>query len=179
MSEPEAAPPAVETEAPAPPVGAISARGILLGSGPRFARDSFGPILAFYVLYRTVGLAAGIVAATVVALLSVRHEKKNERSGAMARFSLVFVILQAVIGLASGSARVYLAQPVLLNGAMGLLFLGSALVGRPLAGVFADEMYPPLKSLPHLWVQLTPLYDGNCTQSEGTSRQPTSTPFAR
>ena len=147
MSEPEAAP-AVEPEAPAPPdapdaaISAISARGILLGSGPRFARDSFGPILAFYVLYRTVGLAAGIVAATAVALLSVRHEKKNDRSGAMARFSLVFVILQAVIGLASGSARVYLAQPVLLNGAMGLLFLGSAFLGRPLAGVFADEMYP-------------------------------------
>ena len=137
--------PAVVPEVAEPEPVAISARGILLGSGPRFARDSFGPILAFYVLYRTVGLVVGIAAATLVALLAVRYERKRDRTGTMARFALGFVLLQAAIGLASGSAEVYLAQPVLLNGAFGLVFLVSALIGRPLAGVFAGEMhdFPP------------------------------------
>ena len=31
---------------------------ILLGSGPRFARDAFGPVLAFYVVYKISGLAS-------------------------------------------------------------------------------------------------------------------------
>ena len=140
MGELDAAP---EVEQPEPV--AITARGILLGSGPRFARDSFGPILAFYVGWRTVGLLVGIAAATAVSLLAVRYERKRERSGAMARFALGFVLLQAVVGLLSGSAEIYLAQPVLLNGAMGLVFLASAFIGRPLAGVFASEMhdFPP------------------------------------
>ena len=30
----------------------ITAKGILLGNGPRFARDAFGPVLAFYVLWK-------------------------------------------------------------------------------------------------------------------------------
>jgi intracellular septation protein A len=126
-------------------VAAASPKAILLGSGPRFARDAFLPILAFYVLWRVAGLAAGIAGATVVSLLAWRAERRAERSGVMARVSLGFVLIQAVIGLLSRSATVYLAQPVLLNAAFGLVFLGSALAGRPLAGVFADEMYdfPP------------------------------------
>ena len=142
MGDPVAAP---EAQAPQPEPVTVSARGILLGSGPRFARDSFGPILVFYVLYKTVGLVPGIVAATAAALLAVRYERRQERQGTMAKVSLGFVLVQAAIGLASGSAEVYLAQPVLLNGAMGLAFLGSALLGRPLAGVFAREMtdFPP------------------------------------
>ena len=70
----------------------VSTRTILLGAGPRFARDAFGPMLVFY-----------------------------------AGFKL---------------AVVYLAQPVLINGAYGLAFLGSIVIGRPLAGLFATETYP-------------------------------------
>jgi len=50
--------------------------------------------------------------------------------------------VQALIGLAAGSERVYLAQPVLVNAAFGLAFLGSVFIGRPLAGAFAGDLYP-------------------------------------
>lgn len=128
-----------------PAIAAPSARSILLGSGPRFARDAFLPLLVFYVLWRTVGLVAGIAAATVVSLVAWRLEVRAERPGIIARVTLGFVLLQATVGLLSHSATVYLAQPVLLNAVMGLAFLGSALAGRPLAGAFAGEMYdfPP------------------------------------
>jgi len=129
----------METTFEIPPV---RVRDILLGSGPRFARDAMGPMLAFYVGWRIVGLAAGIVLATVAAAAASEWERRHDRSGFMARMGLVLALFQAVLGLASGSERLYLAQPVIINGLYGLAFVGSVLMRRPLAGAFADEMYP-------------------------------------
>ena len=120
----------------------ISAKAILLGSGPRFARDAFGPVAAFYVLWKLWGLVPGIVAATIVALLSYRYERRQQRPGLVVRLSLVFVAVQAVVGLWTGSAEIYLAIPVFANAGYGLAFIGSTLIGRPLAGVFAEELFP-------------------------------------
>lgn len=119
----------------------VSARSILLGSGPRFARDAFGPVLAFYVGWKLGGLVAGMAAATVVAIGAYVYERKHERAGVMARVSLALIALQVLIGLVADDARAFLAPPVLINGAYGLVFLGSVVVGRPLAGVFAAEMH--------------------------------------
>ena len=122
-----------------------SARAILFGSGPRFARDAFGPVLAFYVGWKLVGLVLGIALASTVSLLAYRYERRRERPGMIARLALVFIVVQASIGLASNSAKIYLAQPVVGSGAFGLAFLVSGILRRPLAGVFAREMYdfPP------------------------------------
>jgi intracellular septation protein A len=117
-------------------------RDLLVGSGPRFARDAFGPIVAFYLGWKLIGLAAGIGLSTVVALLAYRHERRNDRPGVMARVALGFVLVQAVIGLVADSERVFLAQPVLVTGVYGTAFLVSTLIGRPLAATFAREMYP-------------------------------------
>jgi intracellular septation protein A len=127
------------------PASVASAKAILLGSGPRFARDAFGPVLAFYLGLKLSGLVVGIVAATVVALAAWQWERRSERAGLMARISLGLVVLQAIIGLVADDAKVYLAQPVLISGLYGLVFIGSALIGRPLAGAFASEMhtFPP------------------------------------
>jgi intracellular septation protein A len=118
----------------------ITVKGILFGSGPRFARDAFGPLASFYVLWKVWGLVPGIVAATAVALLAYRIERRNERPGLVVRISLVVVATQAAVGLITGSAEAYVALPVLVNAGYGLAFLGSTFIGRPLAGVFAEEM---------------------------------------
>src|SRR3954452_484011 len=120
----------------------VSTRTILLGSGPRFARDAFGPMLVFYAGWKVSGLLLGVTASTIASFAAYRWERSHDRPGLMARIGLGFVIVQAAIGLAADSAVVYLAQPVLINGAYGLAFLGSALLRRPLAGAFATEMYP-------------------------------------
>jgi len=120
----------------------VTFKAILLGGGPRFARDAFGPVLAFYIGWSLAGLVVGIAAATAVSLVAWQYERRRDRAGLVARLSLGFVIVQAVIGLVSQSATVYLAQPVLLAAAFGFAFLFSAAIGRPLAGVFASEIYP-------------------------------------
>ena len=120
----------------------IRARELLLGNGPRFARDAFGPPLAFYAGWKLSGLVVGIVASTIVSLLAFRAERRNDRPGFMVRLSLAVVITQAVIGLIADSERVYLAQPVLVTGVYGLAFVGSVLLGKPLAAKFAEDFYP-------------------------------------
>ena len=128
-------------DAPAEAIN-ISARGILVGSGPRFARDAFGPVLCFYIGYKLSGLAVGIAAATAVALAAWIYERRRDRPGLLARLTLLVIVVQALIGLLAGDARAFFAPTVLTTLAWGLAFVGSVWIGRPLAGLFAGEMYP-------------------------------------
>lgn len=120
----------------------LKVRDLLLGNGPRFARDAFGPPLAFYVGWKAGGLVTGIVLSTAMSLLAFRAEKRADRPGFLVRMMLGIVLLQAVVGLVADSERVYLAQPVLVSGAYGMAFLVSVALGKPLAARFADEMFP-------------------------------------
>lgn len=122
------------------PAADVSVRGILLGSGPRFARDTFGPVLAFWVGWKMAGLVAGIALSTIVALGAWLLERRQSRPGVMARIALAVVVFQAVLGLVSDSEVAFLAPQVLINLGWGLAFLVSAVIGRPLTGVFAAEM---------------------------------------
>jgi intracellular septation protein A len=122
------------------PATQITVKGILLGSGPRFARDTFGPVLAFYVGWKLGGLGVGIAVSTAVAVGAWLYERSRSRPGVLARLSLAVVVVQALIGLAADSEVAFLAPQVLVNLAWGIAFVGSALIGRPLTGVFASEM---------------------------------------
>lgn len=120
----------------------VSTRDLLLGSGPRMARDAFGPMLAFYVGWRSFGLVTGITLSTTISAAALWSERKHGRTGVMARMSLCILLVQAAVGLVTGSEQLYLAQPVLIGGFYGLAFLVSAAVGRPLTAAFAQDMYP-------------------------------------
>ena len=119
-----------------------SLRVILVENGPRFLRDAVGPVLVFYVGWKTLGLVVGIVAATVVTATAFVWERRHGRTGLGASIGLAIALVQAVTGLLSGSARWYFAPAVIANTLGGLVFLGSVVIGRPLAGVFATESYP-------------------------------------
>jgi hypothetical protein len=120
----------------------VSLRALLRGSGPRFARDMVGPVLAFYVVWKLAGLGAGIAAGSATAVALFAWERRRGRSGLGASFGLGLAGVQAIVGMLSGSAIGYLAPPAIANGLYGLLFVGSVVIGRPLAGVFAAETYP-------------------------------------
>jgi len=119
-----------------------SFRSIFLAGAPRFVRELFGPIAGFYVAWRLGGLVVGIVVASVIGIALDLYERRRGRGGALALVSVAFVVVQAVVGLVADSAVVYLAQPVVVGAIWGLAYLGSAAIGRPLAGVFADAWYP-------------------------------------
>lgn len=125
-----------ETQTQAPTV-----RSILSSGGPRFAREALGPVGAFYVGWKLGGLATGIVLATVLALALEAYEQRRGRRGSLALISAGFVVVQGVVGLATDSAVVYLAQPVVVSAIWGVACLVSVAIGRPLMGAFADAWY--------------------------------------
>jgi hypothetical protein len=136
-AEPALAAGARELGLPAP-----SFRSILRSGAPRFAREAFGPVLAFYLGWKLGGLVTGIVPSSAVALGLLWFERREGRRGVLALVSAAFVLVQAVVGLVSDSAVVFLAQPVLLSAIWGGANLVSVAIGRPLAGVLADSWYP-------------------------------------
>ncbi len=69
-------------------------------------------------------------------------QARRGRGGGLAVVTLIFLVIQAAVGLASQSATVYLAQPVVLSAGWGVAHLVSVAVGRPLVGVFANLWYP-------------------------------------
>lgn len=118
-------------------------RMLLRSTGPRLMRDILGPTLSFYAGWKITGnVIVGIVLGTVVSLAAYRYERKRGRPGAIAQLVLAFVVLQAVIGLATGSAEAYLVQPAILGAINGAIWLGSVAIGKPLAAVFAAEVFP-------------------------------------
>src|SRR5919197_1953723 len=88
--------------------------------------------------FRGVLIAASVTAS----LLIYVYERRAGRHALLVRLSLAFVALQAVVGLVSQSAVVYLAQPVVANAIWGIAFLASAAIRRPLAGSLACAWYP-------------------------------------
>ncbi len=117
-------------------------RTVMATGLPGFAREGLVPIGLFYLGLKTGGLVLGIALSSSAGAGAYLWEHYRGRRGLMAQLSLVFIAVQAVVGIASHSAVVYLAQPVLLNAIWGLLYLGSVAVGRPLMGAIAQAWYP-------------------------------------
>ena len=126
----------------APGLEAPRVWAVLRATGPRVARDGFGPLLAFFVAWKLVGLVAGIAAAVVTAALLFRYERRRGRPGMVVRLALGLVLIRAVVGLISGSASTYLAQEIAIDTLLSSAFLGSLLARRPLTEFFATEIYP-------------------------------------
>lgn len=127
---------------PGGPPGRVTLGALLLGSGPRFARDALGPVLAFYAGWKLVGLVTGVATATLVAVAAFVWQRRNAGSGIMPAVGLGIAGVQAAAGLATGSASAFFAPGVVAGGLYGGAFVVSVALGRPLAGVFAREVYP-------------------------------------
>jgi intracellular septation protein A len=110
--------------------------------GPRLARDVLGPTLSFYLIWKLTGsVLLGIAVGSSFSLIAYRYERRHGRPGVIARLVLAFVVVQAVVGVVTGSATAYLVQPAILGAINGCVWLGSVAIGRPLAGVFAHEVF--------------------------------------
>lgn len=115
----------------------------ILGRGlPQFGVESIVPVVVFYGAWRLAGLAGAVVCATLLSLAIAGWQIRASRGGALAVATAIFVVIQALVALAAQSATVYLAQPVVLSACWGVAYFGSAIVGRPLIGVFANAWYP-------------------------------------
>jgi hypothetical protein len=117
-------------------------RSMLQRGLPQFGVESIVPVVVFYGAWKVTGLAGAVVCATLLSLAIAGWQLRANRGGALALATAVFVVIQALVALAAHSATVYLAQPVVLSACWGIVYLGSAVIGRPLIGVFANAWYP-------------------------------------
>jgi hypothetical protein len=116
---------------------------LLLGRGlPTLAIEGVLPVAVFYGVWREAGLGPAVVASTASAGVVVLYQLRRGMDVALAAVTCVFIVIQALVGLAAHSATVYLAQPVAVSGLWGLAYLVSVAIRKPLIGAFARAWYP-------------------------------------
>lgn len=118
-------------------VGAVVRR-----SSPRLVRDAFGPLACFFAGWKLIDLTAGILIATAFGVALYVHERRAGRPGMIVRIALALVAIRATVGLASGSARTYLAVEVAIDVLLGLVVIGSLRTSRPFTSWFTEEVFP-------------------------------------
>jgi intracellular septation protein A len=104
-------------------------------------RDALGPLAGFYLGWKLVGLAVGVLLALAVGVVGVLAARREGRPGAFVRLALVLVLARAAVGLIGHSTTLYLAQDAVIDAALGFAFLGSLVVGKPLSAAFAADVY--------------------------------------
>ena len=96
--------PTPTTSSTEPPAEPPTARAVLREAAPRMLRDALGPLVAFYLGWKLVGLAVGILAAFTIGLARRCWRARREgRPGAIVRLVLAIVCVRAVVGLIGGS----------------------------------------------------------------------------
>lgn len=129
---------AADGSGPAVPTPAAAVRHGL----PVILREGFLPLAAFFVGWKVSGVGLGVAASACVSAAIYLHERRAGRDGLLVRIALASVAVEATVGLVSRSTTAYLGTGVLENALWAVAFLGSAVIRRPLAGVFACAMYP-------------------------------------
>ncbi len=115
----------------------------MLGRGlPQFTGEAVAPVLVFYAAWEISGLTAAILASSLFSLLLASWLLRRRKDATLVAVGMLFVAIQAAVGLVSHDATVYLAQPVVLSGLWSLAYFGSVAIRRPLIGIFATAWYP-------------------------------------
>lgn len=137
----------VEPEPPAPQRAAVQPRG-LRSSG---ALDSVGSVAAFVVGNKLGGLGLAIALVTAWSLVAVvRRARNGVAIGKLLPITTAYLVVRGVIGLATGSKAVYFGTSIGTKVAIGLVLVGSALLGRSLLARYLPLVIPfPAAVLAH------------------------------
>ena len=110
-----------------------SLRPTLVRAARMFLETILVPTVLLYVLLHTVGLVAGLSAVLgwCALTVTVRLVSKRHLPGTLL-VCVGMLCARAALALVLSSALVYLLQPVIGSVLMAVLFVGSALIGRPI-----------------------------------------------
>ncbi len=124
------------TELPA--LGTIARRAL-----PNLLEATIVPAALFYVVLIHFGAGAAMVATVAWSVGALaRRLMGHQRVPSILVLSLLGLVARTVVGLASGSATLYFAQPVVTAIVMGIVFLASLALGRPLVASLASDFCP-------------------------------------
>jgi hypothetical protein len=145
-----------------PVLAAVARRGL-----PNLVEATIVPALLFFVVAATIG---AVVAMAVVLGWGygaiVRRVLRGERIPAILLLATLGLTTRTFVGLLSGSTFAYFLQPVATTVVLAGVFLGSALIGRPVIARLAHDFCPIAPEVAdrpgvvRLFVGLTILWSG-------------------
>lgn len=135
LPSPVPEPHAFRRPTPARVLGAVGRRLV-----PQLVEATLVPSLLFVAVSWAHGLPAAFVAALGWSYLALLRRLATGRAvPALLVLSTIGLTVRTAVALGSGSTFVYFVQPVLGTTALSLVFLTSALIGRPLIARFAVD----------------------------------------
>lgn len=117
---------------------------------PQFVEGAVGPSAAFLAGHAFWGMfgALGLAFAWTGTCLGLRLLIGRRRVSALLVIAAVSLVLRTVVAVLMHSTTAFLLGPDIVTGGMGLVFLVSAFVGRPLVARIAGDF------VPESWVDL-------------------------
>jgi intracellular septation protein A len=110
---------------------------------PHLLETTLIPLGLFYGGLQLFGLWGALVAALVWSYTSLlRRLLTRRRVPGMLMLGIVGLTARTALALATGSAFLYFLQPTMGTGLVAAVFLGSVLLGRPLAQRLAADFLP-------------------------------------
>lgn len=141
---------------------AVARRGL-----PNLIEATVVPAVLFYVLVVTTSGTVAMIAALAWAFVAVlRRLAFHQPIPSILLLGTLGIVVRTFVGLLSGSMFAYFLQPLATTVALGALFLGSALIGRPVIGRLAHDFCPIAPEVANrpavvqLFVGLTVLWAG-------------------
>jgi len=123
-------------------------RAIARHAVPNIVEATLVPLLLFYVTMASAGVWAGILSSLLWSYAClVRRIVGGERVPGILVLGAVGLTARFVAAAATGSVFVFYAQPTLGTVLVGLAFLASVPLGRPLAGRLAGDFVPVERSV--------------------------------
>ncbi|MEX2245432.1 MAG: hypothetical protein WEC75_01980 [Dehalococcoidia bacterium] len=117
------------------------------------------PALVFIAVNRVGPVEAAIGASFAAALVVFLRNPGRGAIRALSAFSFALVTVSAIIGIALGSGKAFVAQNIFVDFAFAVIFAGSIVVKRPFVGLIARDMAPAIRpALPvghRVFVRLT------------------------
>lgn len=119
-------------------LGAVAKRSV-----PSLIEATIIPAIILYVLVvfasGTVAMIAALAWATVAVL---RRVALHQPIPSILMLGTLGLVVRTIVGLASGSMFAYFLQPLATTVALGAVFLGSVLIGRPVISRLAHDFCP-------------------------------------
>ncbi len=121
---------------------------------PNIVEGKVIPVLLFIGLLEGAGTAVALIGTLIFSLAALlRRVRLKEQVSGILVLTTVGLLARTVAALATGSLIIYFLQPTVATGLVGLTFLGSVVIGRPLAGRLLTDVCPvddDARDHPHL-----------------------------
>jgi hypothetical protein len=118
-------------------------RAVLRRALPNIIEGKIVPLVLFLACYRLSGTVAALIAGLTWSAASITYRRlRGHRVPGLLLLGLAGLAGKTVVALATGSMLLYFLQPTVTTALVGLLFLTSALAGRPLAERLVHDVWP-------------------------------------